>query len=173
MIKFQKPIMHWFEPRDFVKRASDHEYSQLSWWKKPTVALIVVGSLLVTWYVSNSIPSRQPPPLAYIIPLSIAMGILSAYIAPWLIRYAPCKVEMHAKIIRRARGDSKNPLKYSDIQNFSWGITTGYSVLFLHIATGEALAIGVPHSIKKTEIEHLLIRENVAEVTEQGAAANP
>jgi len=166
-------LFHWKEPRECRRTLLAVAAAKTKWWHKPAVALLIAGSLLLSWLQAGCNPNNQRPPFAVVLPLSIPGGLVLAYGIPWLYSLCPANIMVFKDRLCRVVGDTHQAWKWADISAYGWLDCGEYDLLVLEHCKGFQVLVGVPRDVSRAELEHFLANRGQEEVrTESNTPAD-
>ena len=160
MWPFQKQLLKWREPKDFVLASlAIAEKKTQPWWVRPVMLAAIVGMFLLAWYFARLIPSKNPISFPAAIGIILPASILLVYVAPMIIPLLPpppSEVFIGTNGIVRVRGDTLAEIKLKTISSYYWLSQGDFVILAVMTNRKQPTVFGVPDAETKQKIEHAL-----------------
>jgi hypothetical protein len=158
---FPKRLIEWREPDGFVRITRAFAESHTTPWARPLLVVLVLGVLLVPWYLARFNPAKGPVSFPAALCLGLFLGLFLVYCVPLLNRLCSSTVRMFSNGLVRVRGQEFTRLTWKEVTSHYWKQTDGFHTLALVTNRGQTILFGAPDETTRRQAEEVLAHVGV------------
>lgn len=142
-----KKYFEWREPAGFRKVQAATAAASRTVLTRLGTGMLGFAAGLALWAAAHISSTNQPPPFAVAAGLAVLMGLLLAYVVPWLNSALPTRVMVLDHHLSRTNGHQHSSVRFDQVATFRILPADGFHVLALERRKGSCIHVGLPAAV--------------------------